>query len=52
MRRGIYFIADKKLMLADVQTQPVFKAGPLREIFEVLRPRIGSHAQLRRDARR
>jgi hypothetical protein len=32
--RGIYFIAEKKVMLAEVKTQPTFKAGPVREVFQ------------------
>jgi eukaryotic-like serine/threonine-protein kinase len=33
--KGLYFVTDKKVVVADVQTQPVFKAGPLRELFEM-----------------
>ena len=33
--KGLYFLADKKVVVAEVQTQPVFKAGPLRELFDM-----------------
>ena len=33
--RGIYFHDNKKLMLVEVQTEPVFRAGPIRELFEI-----------------
>jgi len=33
--KGIYFMADKKVMSVEVQTEPVFKTGPLRVLFEV-----------------
>ena len=33
--KGLYFLADKKVVMAEVQTQPSFKAGPLHELFEV-----------------
>jgi hypothetical protein len=33
--RGIYFHDNKKLMLVEVQTEPAFRAGPIRELFEI-----------------
>jgi eukaryotic-like serine/threonine-protein kinase len=33
--KGIYFLVDRKLVVVDVQTQPVFRAGPIRELFEI-----------------
>ena len=31
---GLVFMNEKKVMVADVQTQPAFKAGPIRELFD------------------
>ena len=33
--KGLYFLADRKVVMAEVQTQPTFKPGPLRELFEI-----------------
>ena len=33
--KGLYFLTDKKVVVAEVQTQPAFKAGPLRELFDM-----------------
>ncbi|HTR01947.1 MAG TPA: protein kinase, partial [Thermoanaerobaculia bacterium] len=33
--RGLYFMADRRVFAVDVQTQPVFKAGPAQQLFEV-----------------
>ncbi len=32
--RGLVFMNAKKVMTVDVQTQPVFKAGPIQELFD------------------
>ena len=32
---GLYFLAEKKVVMAEVQTQPTFKAGPIHELFEI-----------------
>ena len=34
-KNGLYFLTEKKVMVADVQTQPAFKVGPLRELFDM-----------------
>ena len=34
-KNGLYFLTDKKVVVADVQTQPAFKVGPLRELFDM-----------------
>ena len=34
-KNGLYFLTEKKVMVADVQTQPEFKVGPLRELFDM-----------------
>ncbi len=33
--RGIYFHDNKKILLVEVQTEPVFRAGPIRELFDI-----------------
>jgi Tol biopolymer transport system component len=33
--KGLYFLTDKKVVVADVQTQPVFKAGAVHELFDI-----------------
>ena len=32
---GLFFLVDRKVVVVDVQTQPAFKAGPLRELFDI-----------------
>ena len=34
-KNGLYFLTDKKVVVADVQTQSAFKVGPLRELFDM-----------------
>ena len=34
-KNGLFFLTDKKIVVADVQTQPAFKLGPLRELFDM-----------------
>jgi len=34
-KSGLYFLTDQKVAVADVQTQPAFKVGPLRELFDM-----------------
>jgi serine/threonine-protein kinase len=34
-KNGLYFVTEKKVVVADVQTEPVFKVGPLRELFDM-----------------
>ena len=34
-KNGLFFLTEKKVVVADVQTQPAFKLGPVRELFDM-----------------